>query len=268
MSSYRCLRLPDPHLCDEVKKTTPTLCIHCAGGASVAQSLKEPLTDFEAGPTVTSQLLETLRQHAPECRVIFLSSAAVYGNPSALPVDETKPAMPISPYGFHKWQSEILCREFAEVFGMHTASVRIFSAYGPGLRRQVLWDICRQLLRDGTLQLRGTGNETRDFVHAHDIARAVLTVADYAPFTGEVYNLASGCETSIRQLAKLAAAALAVAIEPSFDGIIPRGDPVRWRADIRKLQSLGFVPEMPLEEGVKTYAQWCRAQLAGPEPHD
>jgi UDP-glucose 4-epimerase len=262
MTSYHQLRLPDPQLAELVRNLQPAYCIHCAGRASVPQSIQEPFTDFEAGPMLTAHLLDVLRRHAPKCRLIFLSSAAVYGNPRSLPVDELQVPAPISPYGFHKWQSELLCREFAGVFGLPTATVRIFSAYGPGLRRQVLWDICRQLLVEGRLKLRGTGNETRDFIHARDIALAVLTLVANAPLNGEVYNLASGCETSIQQLARLVAASLGSPAIPSFDGVVPRGDPLRWRADISKIQNLGFVPTTRLEDGIKSYAQWCRAELA------
>ncbi|MGI8960843.1 MAG: NAD-dependent epimerase/dehydratase family protein [Bryobacteraceae bacterium] len=262
MASYRQLRLPDPQLFEEVKKIQPRLCVHCAGNASVAQSISEPLADFEAGPGVTVQLLEALRRYAPECRVIFLSSAAVYGNPSALPVNEAEPARPISPYGFHKWQCEILCREYAEVFGLRTASVRIFSAYGPGLRRQVLWDVCRKALAyERPFTLHGTGNESRDFIHGVDIAEALMLVARSGTFSGEIYNVASGEETSIRQIAEHVTSALKVKDTPMFDGSATVGNPTNWRADITKVRQLGFSPRVYIQAGIESYARWARAEL-------
>lgn len=261
LQKYFQLSLPNPHLVSVIRDLQPAFCVHCAGRASVIGSIDDPRSDFETGPALTFHLLDTLRQHAPKCRFVFLSSAAVYGNPVRLPVEETQPAVPISPYGFHKWQCELLCQEFAEVYGLRTASVRIFSAYGPGLRRQVLWDICRQVLQTRQLNLRGTGNETRDFVHAHDIARAILTVAQAAPMTGEVYNVGTGLQTAIRQLADIASAAVGVRAEPVFDGRVPPGDPLRWQANMMKLSALGFAPEIRLEKGVAGYAEWCKAEL-------
>ena len=132
-----------------IEEIRPVACIHAAGRASVYESVANPALDFASGPVLTFALLDELRRHAPECRALFLSSAAVYGNPEKLPVGEDAPAAPISPYGFHKRQSELLCREFTDVYGMKTAVARIFSAYGEGLRRQVLWDICRKSLMKG-----------------------------------------------------------------------------------------------------------------------
>lgn len=261
LAKYLQTSLPHPQLVSFIQDAPPAICVHCAGRASVFGSITDPTGDFEAGPVVTQNLLETLRRHAPGCRFLFISSAAVYGNPESLPMVETQATRPISPYGFHKLQGEILCREYAQVFEMATASVRVFSAYGPGLRRQVLWDICRQLLVDGSLRLHGTGNESRDFIHAHDIARAVQKTLERATMNGEVYNLATGGEFTIRALAELAAASLSLPIQPEFNGVSTSGDPLRWCAGVGKIRELGFEPEVRIEDGVRTYAQWCQTEL-------
>lgn len=244
-----------------VENVRPEICIHAAGLASVADSIKEPSQDFSAGPVLTFELLDALRRRAPDCRLLFLSSAAVYGNPKSLPVKETQTPAPISPYGFHKLQCELLCREFTRVYDLRTSIVRIFSAYGEGLRRQVLWDICRQLTADGALALRGTGHETRDFLHVEDVAAGVLLVAESGQMAGDVYNLASGSETSVRDLALIAATALGRETTPHFDGVVPQGDPLKWRADITRIEALGFAPKIALETGIGAYAVWCRLQL-------
>jgi UDP-glucose 4-epimerase len=262
LDGYFQLTLPGIELRRVLEEVQPTHCIHCAGRASIAHSMSEPAPDFETGPVLTFHLLDTLRRHAPACRLVFLSSAAVYGNPERLPVEESQQPAPISPYGFHKWQSEILCREFATVYGLRTSVVRIFSAYGPGLRRQVVWDICRQVLKQGEIKLRGTGNETRDFVHAHDIARGVFAVAETAPMRGEIYNLATGRQTSIRELAQIVAVALSANLQPVFDGNVPPGDPLHWQSDITKLRGLGFSPQIALESGVAAFAEWCKAEVS------
>lgn len=258
---YYSLSLPDESLHNILKEYQPAALIHCAGRASVGFSVTDPSADFYSSPVLTFELLNSLRLYAVKCKFILISSAAVYGNPITLPVSETSPANPISPYGFHKFQCEQICMEFARVYGLKTASVRIFSAYGAGLRRQVLWDICRQAIITGQLKLQGTGKESRDFIHAVDIVSALNIVLEKSPMEGETYNLATGRETTIQELGKLILNALNLDISIEFDGAIPAGNPLNWRADISRLQSLGFSPMVTLEKGVANYSEWCRTEI-------
>jgi UDP-glucose 4-epimerase len=263
LSAYHRLRLPDAALSSILQQESPQVCIHCAGRASVGLSMTEPVADFYASTVLTFEVLNTLRLNAPSCRFILLSSAAVYGNPEILPISESQAPAPISPYGFHKWQCEQLCLEFAKVYHLPTASLRIFSAYGPGLRRQVLWDMCRKVITQNSLTLQGTGKESRDFIHALDIAKALSVVATSASMQGEVYNLGTGQEVAIAQLARIVIDSLEAECTPEFDGVVPPGTPLNWQADISKLKALGFTDSVPLERGVKTFANWCRAELIG-----
>ncbi|MFZ5572830.1 MAG: NAD-dependent epimerase/dehydratase family protein [Thermodesulfobacteriota bacterium] len=260
LSSYHSMSLPYPGLGPFLKDQKPDVCIHCAGRASVGFSKIEPADDFYNGPVMTFELLNAIRTNAPECRFLFLSSAAIYGNPSWLPVSEVHPPAPISPYGFHKLQCEQICREFAEIYHMKTAGIRIFSAYGQGLRRQVLWDICQKALSGNVVRLQGTGRESRDFIHAADIARAMMVIAEAADMRGEAYNLAAGIETTIKELAYMIKSALNWDGEIQFEGTLPPGTPVNWRADITKLSSLGFDPEIDIKDGVHQFADWCRTE--------
>ena len=128
MSVYHRVQLPDSALSGLLQEHSPQVCIHCAGRASVGLSITDPTADFHASTVLTFELLNALRLNAPTCRFIFLSSAAVYGNPESLPVREVQLPAPLSPYGFHKWQCEQLCLEFAKVYSLPTASLRIFLA--------------------------------------------------------------------------------------------------------------------------------------------
>lgn len=263
LSAYHRLQLPNAVLSSLLQQESPQVCIHCAGRASVGLSITDPTADFYASTMLTFEVLNALRLNAPSCRFILLSSAAVYGNPETLPVSEAQLPAPISPYGFHKWQCEQLCLEFAKIYHLPTACLRIFSAYGPGLRRQVLWDMCRKVITENSLTLQGTGKESRDFIHALDIARALSVVATFAPMQGEVYNLGTGQEVAIAKLAHIVLNALDAECTPQFDGVVPPGTPLNWQADISKLKGLGFTASVPLDRGVKTFANWCRAELVG-----
>lgn len=260
--AYHRLHLPSSELNELLRKETPSVCVHCAGRASVGLSMDDPAADFRGNALLSFELLDALRQHAPACRFLLLSSAAVYGDPATLPVAETHPLHPLSPYGYHKRAAELLCEEFSRIYGLPTASVRIFSAYGPGLRRQVVWDICEKVLTTGRLVLRGTGAESRDFIHAGDIARALHLLATKAPAQGEIYNLSNGDEVTIAELASLLLKALGSSAEAQFDGVATPGNPLRWQADIAKIRALGFAPTIPLEQGLRAVATWGAAELA------
>jgi UDP-glucose 4-epimerase len=258
---YHRLRMPNSLLTPLIAAEAPNVCVHCAGSASVGLSMENPSADFYGNTVLTFELLEALRRNAPKCRFLLLSSAAVYGNPASLPVRETDPPAPLSPYGFHKLQCEMLCAEFTRFFGVPTAVARIFSAYGPGLKKQVVWDICKRVLTNGSLTMHGTGRESRDFIHASDIASGLFTLAEAAPAQGEIYNLASGREVSIGELACLLLAELAPTLETTFDGKLTPGDPLNWCADISNVRALGFAPKIAFEEGLREVVRWSRAEL-------
>jgi UDP-glucose 4-epimerase len=263
LSHYYQLNLPHLNFLDLVKNESPNLCVHCAGRASVGISLEYPLEDFYANTNLTIEVLNTLRLYAPQCEFIFLSSAAVYGNPSSLPITETHDTLPISPYGFHKLQSEQICEEFSKIYGLKTASVRIFSAYGPGLRRQVVWDICSKALTNSSLELRGTGNESRDFIHPWDIAQAVEIIHNKSELNGDIYNLANGEEITIKELTNLIIQCLDISPLVKFDNVVNKGNPLNWKADISKIQSIGFSPVVEFRQGLTTFVRWCQAELLG-----
>jgi UDP-glucose 4-epimerase len=158
--------------------------------------------------------------------------------------------------------TELLAEEFHRIYGLPTTAVRIFSAYGPGLRRQVVWDICRRALTNDRLLMHGTGEESRDFIHAADVAAALALLVERAPFEGDRYNVATGCETTIRLLADLVIEELGRSMVPEYDGTATPGDPRNWRADISRITALGFAPRISLREGLRGVAGWAKAELS------
>ncbi len=257
LAGYESLHLPDEQLGQLFERWKPDVCIHCGGLASVVQSMIDPGMDYKNGPALTFFLLDSIRRHRPDCGFIMLSSAAVYGNPAKLPVDEDQALCPISTYGYHKLQSEILCQEFSKIYSMRTAIARLFSAYGPGLRRQVIWDIVSKVQTQTRVVLEGSGRESRDFLHAVDVALAVDVIVNVAPMKGEAYNIASGEETMIRELSSLICKIVDAQSMVHFSGALPNGVPLNWRADISRIRALGFTPSMTFESGLKDFVHWC-----------
>ena len=258
LKAYRQLTLPSTELLDFIHQVKPDLIIHSAGRASVPLSFESPAEDFFAGPQVTAAVLESLRQYGQQTRLIFCSSAAVYGDPDELPIREDSAVKPISPYGYHKRMAELLCQQYSQCFGIPTAVMRIFSAYGPGLRRQVVYDTCRQAI-EGRISLYGTGDESRDFIHAIDVAKAAYCIASSSAMNGDIYNVASGEETTIANIAGIAQRQHNSDVELTFRGEHSPGMPQRWQADIAQLRALGFSPGITLDKGVGTVLRWCAA---------
>lgn len=253
--AYHQMLLPHGDLEQVMGEEKPLACLHFAGSSSVGHSLAHPGVDFQSGPAAVFQVLDAIRKSAPSCLFLFPSSAAVYGNPGTLPIREDAPLAPISPYGYHKLICEKIIEEFHAIYGLNYLILRIFSCYGAGLRKQLLWDICRKA-DSGKVSLYGTGQETRDFIHALDVAGMIRLLLEKS-VRNEVLNVGGGRETSVREVAESLLRALGCRdLEPEFLNRFRTGDPARWRCDPSRLASLGFSPAMPLDKGIEDYARW------------
>lgn len=232
------------------------VCINCSGAASVPFSLEKPFNDFKLNTLNVFKLLEAIRLNAPECKFITMSSAAVYGNPEALPIVETQKRMPVSPYGFHKVMAEMICEEYYRFWGIKTCCLRIFSAYGPRLKKQLFWDMYNKVTTQKNLVLWGTGKESRDFIYINDLVRIIALVIEKGEFNGKVYNAANGEKRRISEVAELFVKLLGTNTAISFNNEVRKGDPLNWEADISKIKELGYKPSYSLEQGIEEYIRW------------
>jgi len=259
---YLNLHLPDNRIYDVIKTEQPDVVIHAAGTASVPKSVESPYEDFSISVPGTAMLLDALRLHKPDAHFIFFSSAAVYGNPEILPITENSFVQPISPYGFHKRMGELLCEEYSTIYGLNTSILRIFSAYGKGLNRQVVFEITRKLISSSdnneNIEFYGTGDESRDFIHASDIVQAVQCLIQTKKRGFEIYNCASGKELLIKDLALKIKEYANNETRYVFNGNVRKGDPLNWTADISKMQELGFTPQVNIENGIQEMIMWVK----------
>jgi len=232
----------------------PEVVFHAAGGSSVGASLADPKTDFERTVGSLRETLAFVGEHAPRARLIYPSSAAVYGAASAGPLGEDAPLHPISPYGRHKLQAE------AEIAasGLDAVILRFFSLYGPGLRKQLLWDLARRLAaKPERLELSGTGEEKRDFLHLDDAVRLVgLAAGLEVPAAPLILNGGAGEAVGVRRAAETLARALGSRAAIGFSGETRAGDPAALVADVSRSRALGFAPLTRFEDGVRAYARW------------
>lgn len=233
------------------------VCVNCSGAASVPDSMQHPYRDFLLNTANVYAMLNAIRQHCSDCKFINLSSAAVYGNPQSLPITEAMPLAPMSPYGRHKVMAEDVLREFAEEFGVKTCSLRIFSAFGIGLRKQIFWDMNKKMTNTDEAIFWGTGDESRDFIHVQDIAQVVELCICRADFRGEAVNVANGVQTTVREAVELFAGLKKYTGKISFNGHVREGDPRFWEADVRVLKEWGYRQTVTLEQGLKDYIVWA-----------
>ncbi len=235
----------------------PDVIVHCAGSGSVAFSISDPYQDFQRTVGSTLEVLEFARLHAPKAKVVYPSSAGVYGNAKNLPIDETAPLQPVSPYGAHKLMAEDLCRSYAKNFGLSIALVRFFSIYGAGLRKQLLWDACQKAVR-GDISFFGTGDETRDWLHVRDAAILMATAANHASSGCPVVNGGIGIGVTVKEILDELFNYLGRTDKPLFSGSARSGDPAYYIADTRSALAWGWQPEMDWHNGLREYASWFK----------
>jgi len=245
---------------DIFKDQSFDVCINCSGAASVPDSMRHPMRDYQLNTVNVYKLLDAIRIYQPSCRFINLSSAAVYGNPLSLPITESTTLGPVSPYGFHKGMSEQICLEFHRFFHLKTCSLRIFSAFGEGLKKQLFWDLFLKAKTKKRIELFGTGRESRDFIYIRDLCQAIYLASLNSDFNAQCINVANGREITIEESVSIFYSLFDHPVEYRFSGQVRTGDPINWVADIGTLRNLGYEAQYSLVEGLTNYYQWACAE--------
>jgi dTDP-glucose 4,6-dehydratase/UDP-glucose 4-epimerase len=233
-------------------------CIYAGGNGSVPYSIEFPEIDFHLNTYSINRILSCIQKHQPDCRFIHISSAAVYGNPETLPIDEGAKIKPLSPYGWHKFLSENLCIKYYSLYKIPTCSLRVFSVYGERLTKQLFWDLYQKIKKSSVVTLFGNGNESRDFIYIQDLIVAMDIILTNSDFKGEAINVATGNEVTIKDAATLFCNLYDPTIQLKFTNEIKPGDPSNWKADIKKLSVLGFSPKIKLQDGLGNYVRWLK----------
>jgi UDP-glucose 4-epimerase len=231
---------------------------HFAAATSVQQSVKDPVFTTEVNVVGTLNVLEVTKALKAE-RVVFASSAAVYGTPEAFPISETSSIRPISPYGASKAASEHYVASFEANHGIVGVSLRFFNVYGPRQRPNqysgVISIFSNRSLDGQALRIFGDGSQTRDFTFVSDAVEATVAAVEKDP-KGRVFNIASGSETTVLKLAEtirtIADSQSEIEFCPPLVGDIPRSvaDTTRARNE------LGYSAKTSLEQGLSETIQW------------
>ena len=222
---------------------------HLAALPRIPYSIEHPVETNEVNVLGMLHVLEAAREKKVK-RVVHTSSSAVYGSPIELPMRLEHAVHPLNPYALQKYIGELYARQFSELFGLETVSLRPFNVYGSRMADEggygTILSIFKKLRNQGEpLTIDGTGEQTRDFIHAEDVARAnILAMESDRVGKGEILNIGSGERYSVNQIAEL------------FGGPIRHtpgriGDASHTLADIsRTTELLGWTPQVPFREGV------------------
>jgi nucleoside-diphosphate-sugar epimerase len=227
------------------------LIYHLAAQVVVPYSMENPLIDFETNAKGTLCVLEKARKD--DSKVVFASSAAVYGNPTVFPTTEGYGFHPFSCYGLSKVVGEEYCQMYQSQYGLDIAITRFANVYGPRCHG-VIHDFIEKLEKNPKkLEIIGTGLQSRDFVHISDVVDALVKVGESKKANGEVYNLGSGNCTSIIDLAKMI-----IAIMGLKKTVITTTN-VSWQGDVTKIwfnnnkakKELKWNPKITLENSIR-----------------
>lgn len=233
----------------------PDIIIHCAGGSSVSESIENQAADYRRTVGSTQALASWIVRNAPNARIVYTSSGAVYGESAGAPDDRGSPVVPVSPYGRHKRQAEDILLRSAEQDGLNVAIVRLFSIYGQGLRKQIVWDACCKLINHRA-DFFGTGLEKRDFVEVTDVAELLLLAAEVADNKAPIMDGGSGQGTTIAGLVELIAENLSPGSVVRFTGSARAGDPDSMLANPHAANAIGWSPTIALDDGIARYCSW------------
>jgi len=226
---------------------------HLAAAISVPESVENPPLYVRANILGTVNVFEAARRG--NGRVVFISTAAVYGEPRTSPIPETHPTNPTSPYGLTKAAGEEFARLFHRLYGLNVSIVRPFNIYSEDLKPDnpyagVIAVFLRNARNGQPLEVHGDGGQTRDFVHVSDVVQFLELLATRTG-NADAYNCGTGAVTSILDLAELVRSRFGSDM-PIVHGPPRAGDIRHGIADISKARSIGYQPRVSLSDWIRT----------------
>jgi UDP-glucose 4-epimerase len=233
---------------------------HLAASVGNTRSIEHPLLDSEINVIGTLTVLEAARRHGLR-KLVFSSSAGIFGELKTLPIAEDHAVEPDSPYGASKLGAEKLCLAYAKLYPLECVCLRYFNVYGVNQRYDAYGNVipifAHRMLRGLPLTIYGDGEQTRDFVNVRDIAEANYGAAMSRGVSG-AFNIASGTRVTINALVTLMIAASG--LTPQVEHGPPRKGDVRHSlADISQARArIGFDPKVDLASGLSEYLRWAR----------
>lgn len=260
--------LYEADICDEARlravfeECRPEAVVHLAARAGVRPSIQDPNLYHRVNVIGSQHVLDACREFKPS-HLVFASSSSVYGGSTAVPFTESDPVMrPISPYAATKRMNELQAHVYSHLYGVRVTMLRFFTVYGPRQRPDMaIHKFTRAILRGEPVPMFGDGETRRDYTYIDDIIDGVVRCVD-TPFDYEIFNLGEHHTTTLRDLIaiieKAAGKSAVIDRKPAQPG-----DVEITYADISHARErIGYNPRFGMEEGVRCFLDWYRAQDA------
>lgn len=253
------VKVEDEEFNEVLARVKPDAVIHHAAQIDVQRSLQEPLADARINILGAINLLEACRRFRVG-KVIYASSAAVYGSPACLPVDEDHVIEPQSPYGASKHTVEHYLKIYNEIYGIKTTVLRYSNVYGPRQDASgeggVVAVFADHFLSGRNPRIFGDGEQTRDFIYVGDVARANLAALDRGH--GKILNVSTGTGISVNSLFEMMKELTNNTLEPEYCPPRP-GDIIHsYLANTRARESLNWTPRVSLVDGLRQTLEYYR----------
>jgi UDP-glucose 4-epimerase len=243
----------------------PDTIYHLAGGSSVGAANDKPYLDFLKSVNTSAILFEWVRLKCPHTNIVLSSSAAVYGSNSVRKLSENSEVNPFSNYGYHKDLVERLADMYRSNYDIHITIARLFSVYGNGLRKQLLWDTCsklRLMKPPCSLESFGTGLEERDWVHIDDVCTALIALGSLEKRSPDIVNIGTGITNTVSEMLNLLIESwfgTESGIDVIFNGESRAGDPFSLISKNSVNYIISGKPRIKLENGIVSYVKWFKA---------
>jgi nucleoside-diphosphate-sugar epimerase len=240
--------------------------LHQAAVSSVAKSVADPVTSAAVNIAGTINVLVAARDAGVK-RVVFASSAAVYGESEVSPKREDMQPDPVSPYAADKLAGEAYCRVFGRVYGLETVALRYFNVFGPRQDPQsdyaaAVPKFITTLLQGEAPTIFGDGEQSRDLVYVEDVVAANLLAAHAPAASGKVFNIAGGKSLTINEVVATLIQLIGIDVAPMY-GPVRAGDVRHSAADISRARAdIGYENVTGFEDGLRTTVAWYRASSA------
>lgn len=238
---------------------------HLAAIASVADSVERPVETHQVNFDSVFQLLELARKQTKLKRLVFASSAAVYGDEPTLPKQEESVIRPLTPYAVDKFAAEKYVINYAHLYGVPTSAVRFFNVYGPNQNPfspysgviSIMMNQYHQILAGEAAEFKifGDGDQSRDFVFIEDVIQALTLVATSEASLGEVYNVGTGKSVNLNELIATLNQLLNVEL-PIVHQEKRSGDIQHSLSDITKIKNIGYEAKDTIYTGLKKYVDF------------
>ena len=241
----------NPKNLNKLNKIKFNIIIHCAGKVIGL----DPTDDFKRNVLTTQYVCDFASNQQTNPKIIFLSTVAVYGNIKANQLNESTKINPISNYALNKLLCENILKFYNTKFNKSVSILRVGSVFGPGLKRQFIFDACRKIYRKKKIFF-GTGNEIRDWLYIDDLVNLIYKIILNKNNKYEIFNVGSGKGIKLHYAINKICNLMNISIQPKFNKVGIDKNPKKLVSNIEKLEKFNWKPTVKFDDGLKKYVKW------------